>query len=541
MALALSSTPKADIRLKRLISNGYFPSELPPTFTTKNFGKLAVDLAALWQPAQIKRFWTKPEHYSIPKYGDARRMLSIVNPINQLLVAQIISQNWPAIKQRLTRSRITEFRPKIITVGNGRAVSGVDFDGVSKKRLEILGNYGRYVKTDIARFYPSIYTHAIAWSIVGKAFAKANHHTPAFKSSFANNLDKAVGAGQEGQTIGIPIGPDTSRIISELIAVEVEQIAKGYIPDLDSRAVRYVDDMLIGLDDKDSTQTALSGITAALYEYDLEINAEKTITVGIGYRHAPEWINYIRNYNISTSERRQREDLDSYFEQSIFLADSNHRDNVLLFATKRAATFSVLPGNMEHLVRWFLYIARRSPSCLSFVAEHLSANHSTISASHSEIEQYILQQIPIKADVAHTDELAWLLFWAREAKIILPAAILKKATGLRNSTIALLIMDIRSTGRISGRISDAYWKQSATELGLKSEMWMVAYEATLKGWWGTQPAKSFASGHTFFGELWQRGIEFYDPKKKARASAQRPFLVRRFATQSMLGLSQYPD
>ena len=132
-------------------------------------------------------------------------------------------------------------------LGNGRAVNGVNFDGVSKKRIEILANYGRYVKTDVARFYPSIYTLAIAWSLVEKAFAKANHHSAAFKASFANNLDKAVGSGQEGQTIGIPIGPDTSRIISELIAVEVEQIAKSYIPDLDQRAVRYVDDMLIGL------------------------------------------------------------------------------------------------------------------------------------------------------------------------------------------------------------------------------------------------------------------------------------------------------
>src|SRR3546814_5011434 len=77
------------------------------------------------------------------------------------------------------------------------------------------------------RFYPSIYTHSIAWAILGKAHVKASHHTTAFKGHFANHLDKAVGAGQEGQTIGIPIGPDTSRIIAELVAVVVEEIAKA--------------------------------------------------------------------------------------------------------------------------------------------------------------------------------------------------------------------------------------------------------------------------------------------------------------------------
>ena len=93
-----SIVSKANSRLKRLIANGYFPSELPPTFTSKDFGAHAIELAALWTPVQIKRFWTKPEHYSIPKYGDARRILSIVNPINQLLVSRLISENWNDIK-----------------------------------------------------------------------------------------------------------------------------------------------------------------------------------------------------------------------------------------------------------------------------------------------------------------------------------------------------------------------------------------------------------------------------------------------------------
>src|SRR3546814_9550733 len=86
------------------------------------------------------------------------------------------------------------------------------------------------------RFYHSIYTHSIAWAILGKAHVKASHHTNAFKGHFANHLDKAVGAGQEGQTIGIPLGPDTSRIIAELVAVEVEEIAKEHIPDFQERS-----------------------------------------------------------------------------------------------------------------------------------------------------------------------------------------------------------------------------------------------------------------------------------------------------------------
>src|SRR3546814_7676965 len=104
-----------------------------------------------------------------------------------------------------------------------------------------------------------------------KAHVKASHHTTAFKGHFANHLDKAVGAGQEGQTIGIPIGPDTSRIIAELVAVEVEEIAKEHIPDFQERGVRYVDDMLLGLHESETSSAVLSGLSLALYEYQLEI------------------------------------------------------------------------------------------------------------------------------------------------------------------------------------------------------------------------------------------------------------------------------
>jgi hypothetical protein len=198
-------------------------------------------------------------------------------------------------------------------------------------------------------------------------------------------LDKAVGAGQQGQTIGIPIGPDTSRILSELIAVEIETIARQHIPDLDDRAVRYVDDILLGLKETETPPAVLSGLSIALYDFELELNAEKTVTHGMGCPHSPEWINYIRTFELSTRPSRQRGDLDSFFEQAFYLADANPRDNVLLFAVKRAASFDIHMSNLAHLVNWFLYAARRSPSCLSFVAEYLAAMHSSTSLSESVI------------------------------------------------------------------------------------------------------------------------------------------------------------
>ena len=540
MAMSGNSRRFAEARLKKLLRRGYLPAELPPPFTSETFADCAANFAGKWDAAQIRKFWTTPESYSIPRYGDARRKLALVNPVNQLYVSQLIADNWMAIRTRLMRSQVSEFKPKFSTAKTGRAITGVDFDGVSRRRVRLLSNYGRYVKTDITRFYPSIYTHSIAWAILGKTHVKSNHSNTVFKTHFANYLDKAVISGQEGQTIGIPIGPDTSRIIAELIAVEIEEIAKYHIPQLVERTVRYVDDMMFGLDEYETSASVLSGLSLALHEYQLEINADKTGTFGLGYAHTPEWIHFVRNFSLTNRASQQRDDLDSFFEHAIYLSDQNSRDNALLFAVKRAASFSLDPPNIEHRVRWMLYCARRSATCLSFVAEHLAAVHGTVPLPDSEIHDYIVQQIPNKAAAGHTNELSWLLFWAREIGLILPAASMEHVMNLRSSVAGLITLDLWHRNLIDGPLDFSFWQSFASKVGLRSEMWLIAYEATRKGWWPRAQNTDFITTNMFFVDLWKANVEFYDPNKKARERVTPSVLAKSFDQGHGLASSEYP-
>jgi Reverse transcriptase (RNA-dependent DNA polymerase) len=534
--------PPNEARLRRLIATGYFPAELPPPFTTRTFAQHAIDLTKLWDGASIRKFWTSAEHFSIPRYNQVRRKLSIVNPINQLHVAHLISENWDDIKLRLQRSSITEFRPEIVASGGGRAVTGVNFDGVSRRRTEILASFGRYVKTDIARFYPSVYTHSIAWAMLGKEWVKQNLNTSAFKTSFSNYIDKAIAAGQSGQTIGIPIGPDTSRIISELIATDLEVTAREEIPDLEQRAVRYVDDLLVGLDDSETADAMLAKLSAALYEYELELNGEKTSVHGIGFGHSPEWVHFIRSFEVSDRSAKQREDLDSFFEQAIHLSDVNPRDNVLLFAARRAATFKILAENWNHLVRWLLYISRRSSTCLNFVVQHLSVSHvNGTLLPLDEIRAYLHRQLPSRAEAAHTAEVAWLIFWARELGISLEHAALERVLNLRSSVGALLVLDMANRGLIAGKIDTSFWQSFATANGLKSEMWLVAYEATRKGWWLRSKGSGYITSHPYFAELWARDVQFYESSRKSRPQVGPSFFQMLRAISQASALNPYPD
>ena len=166
----------------------------------------------------------------------------------------------------------------------------------------------------------------------------------------------------------------------------------------------------------------------------------------------PEWINFIRTYRINSNPLGQRDALDSFFEHIIYLADENPRENVLLFAVKRATSFPIDPSNLAHLVRWMLYATRRSPSCVAFITEHLAAMHTTSGLPTSRNRRLHSATNLFEAEAIHTDELAWLLFWAREIGFSVPSSALANVTRLRSSVVALLTLDLRQLGLVSVRL-----------------------------------------------------------------------------------------
>ncbi|MFP3360814.1 RNA-directed DNA polymerase, partial [Planococcus sp. SIMBA_143] len=82
------------------------------------------------------------------------------------------------------------------------------------------------VRTDIANFYKSIYSHSLPWALIGIAEAKGNRGS----SHWYNKIDKATRISQRNETKGITIGPATSSILSEIILfpVDAHLRCKGY-------------------------------------------------------------------------------------------------------------------------------------------------------------------------------------------------------------------------------------------------------------------------------------------------------------------------
>src|SRR5690606_12955704 len=96
------------------------------------------------------------------------------------------------------------------------------------------------------------------------------------------------------QTVGIPIGPETSRVLAEIISSRIDSdFLELSDCSLRENVDRLQDDWFIGLKDLESAETTLAAIMSVYRSYGLDINGSKT-SISRVVTHAKEaWISEI--------------------------------------------------------------------------------------------------------------------------------------------------------------------------------------------------------------------------------------------------------
>ena len=178
-----------------------------------------------------------------------------------------------------------------------RGVKSIRFDlhRIKKDYIEAISDW--VVTTDIFRFYPSIYTHSIVWAAYGKGKVKSN--LGVYAGSLAETrIDMSVRSGNRNQTVGIPIGPETSSIIANIISARIDvnfednHMMKNINVD-DNRIDRLQDDWFVGTDSLEDAEVVLSAISSVYREYGLEINGSKTTVDRVIQLAEDRWVSEI--------------------------------------------------------------------------------------------------------------------------------------------------------------------------------------------------------------------------------------------------------
>lgn len=270
--------------LKSLLQYNYFPSqkiskeELPPILNSKN---LTPEISEKLIRLQYRKKGYDQVEYKLTRYNNVPRPLSIPHPLPYAKLCYSLHDNWEDLEY-ITQTKNSLIIPK--SHKDGRIII-MDYENTKnniERHVELSFNKKFYVNTDISNFYPSIYSHSIPWALVGFETAKKEHDS----KKWFNKIDKYQRLIKRNETNGIPIGPATSNIISELILARIDKTLKdeGFV------FIRFIDDYTAYFNTYEKAEEFIRRLSEELSKYKLLLNIQKTFIKQLPFPSSSEWI-----------------------------------------------------------------------------------------------------------------------------------------------------------------------------------------------------------------------------------------------------------
>jgi hypothetical protein len=260
------------------------------------------------------KFKKIPFAYRITHKEKDFRELALIHPINQLKLIKFYDDFKESIIYSCSISdfsvrkpedvaRFSFFNDKLHQLNKGDKNDFLELNGREYEDLKTFFSYKKYTniykfyedyryhraekkynflfKFDIGKCFDSIYTHSISWAVLGLDTVKEN--VDASKKNFSGIFDKFIQYANYGETNGILIGPEFSRIFAEIILQRIDRTvedkikSKGFVNKVDYELYRYVDDYFLFCDDETLRDDIFKIFKHELKEYKLSINNSKTI------------------------------------------------------------------------------------------------------------------------------------------------------------------------------------------------------------------------------------------------------------------------
>ena len=508
--------------LSDLLERGYFPKELPAPFVTKPFADVVSRVSPLPEDfgKQVTRNAgipsAKPTRYSLARGGLLRRQLSLCNPVLFYLLARETIDNWPTLSPHLGGTQLSATAP--VFMPDGRAIQGVKPQNARAELAQATRLGRRFIlTTDISRFYHSIYTHSIPWALHTKSTAKRNYGF----NLLGNKLDFLVRQGQDRQTGGIPIGPDTSLMLSELIMQECDNELLAKMPNI--KGHRFIDDYELSFATRTEAEDAFHILESCLGDYELALNTKKTSVAELPLPLEPKWVSELKKFSFRPSRAGQAADLEGYFNRAFELHGAFFEEAVLQFALARLRYEVIHPENWELFQRLVLLCVVPEPATLPYALEQiLSRVNSGAIPSSREIEDIVNQLVVNHSPRRHTSEVANALWACLALQLTLHEEAVDAVSQYEDSCIALLALDCRNRGFLSKPLDTSIWESCMTADGLYDDQWLLAYEANYKRWLPSVDGIDHVAADRNFGFLKANGVYFYDEMSTTIGTGQVP-------------------
>ncbi|MEJ1119765.1 RNA-directed DNA polymerase [Phyllobacterium sp. CCNWLW109] len=397
------------------VKKGLLPENLPPVFSSNQ----------LW--AQFENYGTtyivsskcvgEAALFNASKRGGQRRIFSIQHPAFVRDQALFFEKNWENILPLIESSKGSASKPIFSQTGN-RHVRITPHTALPKIRLKAFSRFKFCLVTDVARFFPSIYTHSIPWALNGKMSSKEDNKANSAQI-WGNRLDFILRQSQSRQTIGIAVGPDTSKIVSEILLASVDQSFINRSGKNIPIFIRHVDDYWVGGNTQEECEKHLQHLRMALREFELDINESKTRIISTKLVFGDDWpFELTREVVRSLAEKSERSEPLSILSSIVDRATIDNDEGIIRHTIRAIDRKKLWSKDWEMLEHFLAQCAVQFPHSIDYVARVIAWRHRVWSDVDLSLWQDVaLLTINQNAATGRDSEVIWSLWLMKELNI----------------------------------------------------------------------------------------------------------------------------
>lgn len=469
-----------DNLIKEIFANdGYFVDQIPPCFSTESLAreindKFIKDIGDTYSVKDVKAY---PLEISVYKESILRRSLYFPNILLYIRLLKTLQKHFDLYKDFL-HSENSESKADILTT--------LDYPSnyrksIMNRNMKFAG-YKYKLSLDIANCYPSIYSHSLAWALVGKENSKRMFQDRSLQNNaykHADEIDKDNIRMKSLETNGLLTGPYSSRIISEIILASIDEILRDKY-----EFSRYVDDYNFYFATKYDCEKAIGDIAKILSEYNLKINEAKIKIEAYPFDILED---YASVFQQSFSKEYPAYDI----LQKAQLLEKESKKGSYKYAFKLLRNTKIMHRKHDEVFYLFytlISIIINRPMLARFAVEMISK--LKIEFSENEMVDRLNDLLAKEIDAKHDQEVLWLLYVILRYGSKIKLSNIIKIISSDNDFAIMMILDLLNGNRkqifeydtnkssINRKIKNALQKleQSLQQESMYTKRWFLIYE-----------------------------------------------------------------
>lgn len=502
-----------------LLRYNYFPmvkerrDDIVPVFTTEDFStdvsdKLIAALQSTGQKGGIPR--TKDGYdqieYRTTRFNNVLRLMHIPHPYPFARLCKCIHDHWKCLAHVCT-NRHSQIKPA--HHGGGRVVAMGEYDAPVElgrvvvmdrehfpedvlRHMDMSSGAEYMVEADVSSCFPSLYSHAIPWALVGHDVAKQNRRN---SSAWFNKIDACQRYLKRNETQGVPVGPATSNVINEVVLFRVDTALadKGY------RFHRAIDDYTCYCSTRDQAESFIRDLERELSAYLLSLNAKKVSISPLPLPHKSSWVTEL-SLHLPVEKEPSPKQVATFLDYAMSLQHSHPEGSVLKYAA-RALVNRLNTASIDIYFRYTLQFIYHCPVLLPIVCQAMMK--FIVPVCGDRLRAVLDRHIEFR----RSDAVCWsihLLFLAEEK--VGPDLAKKIVASGDCMGMAMLV----ATGEDSSMVTDFVRQLDGKHPYELDKYWLLIYELTRSGHLKRSDLEGYFD-QSGFKVLADEGVEFIKP------------------------------